>query len=107
MVSFDDSYIYWREKEHAGTKRRVLAVNEARTSSLFAYFRIGFPVQTLRKELNLIVILSVIVSVNTTGSFNSLRCLYIANMAATSTRLHEFFVSDSTVTEYVRETSIT
>ena len=57
--------------------------------------------------MKLIVFLSVIVSLNTTASFNSLRCLYIANMAASSTSLHEFFVSDSTLIEYVRETSVT
>ena len=89
------------KRSSADTKRQVLAVDEARTASLIAYFRIGCPV-----ELKLIVFLSVIVSVNTAGSFKSPRCLYIANMAAESTSLHEFFDSDSTLIEYVRETSI-
>ena len=47
MVSFDDSFIIEEKRSSADTKRQVLAVDEARTASLFTCFRIGFPVQTL------------------------------------------------------------
>ena len=43
----------------ADAKRLVIAVDEARTASLIAYFRIGWPVQTMREESKLMTLLFV------------------------------------------------
>ena len=47
MVSFDETDMYSRQRSSADAKRLVIAVDEARSASLIAYFRIGCPVQTL------------------------------------------------------------